>query len=70
MVIRAADERERREWLRHAWFTSILLAPHRRGRMISPMKLIPEIMRPEKPKKTKAEALAELAELRKELKIK
>lgn len=69
-LVEAHNEREKAEWMKLAWFTSILLSPHlKRGRSIAPEKLLPELFREKKDRKTKEEAKQELAEIKKKLGI-
>jgi hypothetical protein len=71
LAIEAYNAREKAEWFRLAWFTSLILKPYiKEGYDIEPEDLLPNEFR-KKPKKvmTKKEAKKELKELRKRLKV-
>lgn len=60
-------ERERAEWIRLAWFASILLAPHNNGRAVDFNELLPECFQMKK--KTREDVREELEALKKRLGI-
>ncbi|MCX7973738.1 MAG: hypothetical protein N3B16_04475 [Candidatus Aminicenantes bacterium] len=62
-------ERERAEWIRMAWFVSILLAPHNNGRMLEFNDLLPECFQIENKKMTREDVREELEALKKRLGI-
>jgi hypothetical protein len=62
-------ERERAEWIRMAWFTSILLAPHNNGRAVDFNDLLPECFQVESKKMTREDVRGELESLKKRLAI-
>lgn len=62
-------ERERAEWIRMAWFTSILLAPHNNGRAVDFNDLLPECFQVESKKMTREDVRGELESLKKRLGI-
>lgn len=65
------ERREKAEWNRLAWFTSILLTPYmKHGRMIDPEKLLPTILRKGKSPRSKEEAQEQLKELKKSVGMK
>jgi len=62
-------ERERAEWIRQAWFTSILLAPYNNGRAVDFNDLLPECFQMERKEISQEEIKTELEALKKRLGI-
>ena len=71
-AVAAENEREKEQWYRLAWFTSLLLRPHlRKGRSLDPQDIMPKLlMSGAAGPKTKAEKKRDLRALRKRLNIK